>query len=59
MACNVQLIFFRDPKHPDKDVLVKFMLNEEEKRIPVDTDIFPFYRWEDVKRYYRTQVLTR
>lgn len=59
MACNVQLIFFRDPNHPDKDVLVKFMLNEEEKRIPVDTDIFPFYRWEDVKRYYRTQVLTR
>lgn len=40
-------------------MLVKFMLNEEEKRIPVDTDIFPFYRWEDVKRYYRTQVLTR
>lgn len=59
MACNVQLIFFRDPKHPEKDVLVKLMLNEEEKRIPVDTDIFPFYRWDDVKRYYRTEVLTR
>lgn len=53
MACNLQMIFFRDPKHPEKDVLVKFMLNEEEKRIPVATDIFPFYRWEDVKEYYK------
>lgn len=54
MAGNMQMIFFRDPKHPDRDVLVKFMLNEEEKRIPIPTDTFPFYRWEDVKRYYLT-----
>lgn len=52
MACNVQLIFFRDAKHPEKDILVKIMLNEEEKRIPVETDSFPFYRWSDVKDYY-------
>lgn len=57
MAANMQMVFFRDPKHPEKDVLVKFMLNEEEKRIPIDTDNFPFYRWDDVKRYYQGIVL--
>lgn len=57
MAANMQMVFFRDPKHPEKDVLVKFMLNEEEKRIPIDTDNFPFYRWDDVKRYYQGTVL--
>ena len=59
MAANMQMIFFRDPKHPEKDVLVKFMLNEEEKAIPVTTDTFPFYRWEDVRSYYRDNVLTK
>lgn len=59
MAANLQLVFFRDQKHPDKPVLVKFMLNEEEKSIPVETDIYPFYRWDDVKNYYKTEVLTR
>ena len=58
-AGNMQMVFFRDPKHPEKDVLVKFMLNEEEKRIPVATDTYPFYRWEDVKNYWRREVLTR
>lgn len=57
MAANMQMVFFRDPKQPEKDVLVKFMLNEEEKRIPIDTDNFPFYRWDDVKRYYQGIVL--
>lgn len=52
MAGNVQLVFFRDEKHPDRPVLVKFMLNEREKRIPIETDTFPFYRWEDVKAFY-------
>lgn len=59
MAANMQMVFFRDPNHPEKEVLVKFMLNEEEKSIPIPTDSFPFYRWSDVKDYYRTQVLTR
>ncbi|MBD5371591.1 MAG: histidine phosphatase family protein [Bacteroides sp.] len=57
MAANLQLVFFRDPKHPDHPVLVKFMLNEEEKSIPVNTDTFPFYRWEDVRSYYLDRVL--
>ncbi len=49
MAGNVQIIFFRNKAG---DVIVKFLLNEEETAIPIETDIFPFYRWEDVKRFY-------
>lgn len=51
MAGNIQLIFFRNQKNPE-DVLVKIMHNEREKHISVATDIFPFYRWKDVKAYY-------
>lgn len=50
MAANVQLIFFRNKAN---DVIVKIMLNEREVGIPVPTDMFPFYRWEDVRDYYR------
>lgn len=50
MAGNVQIIFFRDKAG---DVIVKFMLNEREVSIPVDTDIAPFYHWNDVKDYYQ------
>lgn len=49
MAGNVQLIFFRDKAG---DVLVKFMLNERETSIPVETDRYPFYHWKDVKNFY-------
>ncbi len=50
MGGNIQLIFFRNDK--TNDVIVKIMLNEREKRIPVATECFPFYKWNDVKRYY-------
>lgn len=56
MAGNVQLIFFRNPKDKNAPVLVKFMLNEEEQRIPEETDIWPFYRWEDVKAHYAPRL---
>lgn len=49
MAANIQIIFFRNP---DNDVIVKFMHNEREQPIPVETDIYPFYHWADVKAYY-------
>lgn len=49
MAGNVQLIFFRNRRGT---VLVKFLLNENEVGIPAKTDLYPYYRWEDVKAYY-------
>ncbi len=53
MAGNVQVVFFRNA---DGDVLVKFLLNESEIAIPLDTDIFPYYRWSEVKDFYQRQL---
>ena len=50
MAGNIQLIFYRNRKG---EVLVKFLLNEDEVGIPAVTDRYPYYRWEDVKAYYK------
>ena len=50
MAANIQLVFYR--KDGPDDVLVKFLLNENETSIPVKTDCAPYYHWSDVKRYW-------
>ena len=49
MGGNVQWVFFRNRKG---EVIVKFLLNENEVGIPVETDMYPYYRWNDVKKYY-------
>ena len=49
MAGNIQMIFYKNRKGT---VLVKFLLNENEVGIPARTDLYPYYRWEDVKDYY-------
>jgi len=49
MGGNIQIVFFRGRKG---DVIVKFLLNENEVSIPVETDMYPFYKWDDVKAYY-------
>lgn len=54
MAGNVQWVFYRKPGNDD--VLVKFMLNENETSIPIPTDIYPFYHWKNVVNYYRTML---
>lgn len=61
MACNLQFIFYRskgakagtsDKDSRSKDILVKVLRNENEARLPVATDTWPYYRWSDVKAYY-------
>ncbi|MBD5257286.1 MAG: histidine-type phosphatase [Barnesiella sp.] len=49
MASNMQMVFFRNKQG---DVIVKFMMNERETAIDLPSDIFPFYRWDDVKNYF-------
>ncbi|MCM1377442.1 MAG: histidine-type phosphatase [Clostridium sp.] len=55
MAGNLQLIFFRNKKHPD-DILVKFMLNERETAIPIETSTYPYYSWDKVREYYKRKL---
>ena len=51
MACNIQLVFYRSGK-PSDGVLVKCLLNGKEAKLPVETQMFPYYKWDDVKRVY-------
>ena len=54
MAANIQIVFYKNRK--TNDVLVKFMLNERECTIPVQTDMAPYYHWNDVEQYYRAKL---
>lgn len=50
MACNLQMVFYRKPG--SKDVLVKFLLNEQERLLnDVKPVSGPYYRWKDVRRH--------
>ncbi|MCD7710747.1 MAG: histidine phosphatase family protein [Porphyromonadaceae bacterium] len=53
MAANIQLIFFQKENGSSEDILVKILHNEKEVHIPIETDLFPFYKWNDVERFYR------
>lgn len=55
MAANVQFIFYRYPKQPDK-ILVKILHNEKEIHIPVETDKWPYYDWNDVKTFFKSRI---
>ena len=54
MAANIQLVFYR--KAGSDDILVKFLMNENETSIPLRTDCYPYYHWSDVERYYRDMI---
>jgi hypothetical protein len=55
-GCNIQLIFYRPKKAKSGDILVKALLNENEVTMPVETDMFPYYKWADVKKYYEEKL---
>ena len=48
------MIFFRKDK--SDDILVKFMLNEKEVSIPLESDVKPYYHWKDVEKFYRNKI---
>lgn len=51
-ACNIQLVFYRSGKSSD-GILVKCLLNGKEASLPVETQSFPYYKWEEVKKVYK------
>lgn len=51
MAANIQLIFYR--RKGSDEVLVKMLHNEREVRIPLASDTAPYYRWTDLRKFYR------
>ena len=48
---SIVMIYYRKHKD-DPNILVKVLLNGREARLPMKTDCAPYYRWNDVKRYY-------
>lgn len=57
MAANIQLVFYKNPKNPKADLLVKALLNEEEATMPLPATSTPFYyRWTDFKKFYLARL---
>ena len=54
MAANIQMVFYR--KDGSDDILVKFLMNEDETSIPVKTDVAPYYHWTDVRQYWEQRL---
>lgn len=54
MAGNIQIIFYRSSPS-DSDILVKILLNECEATLPIDTDLAPYYHWNDVREYWKNK----
>ncbi|MBR4388365.1 MAG: histidine-type phosphatase [Prevotella sp.] len=54
MAANIQMVFYR--KNQSNDILVKFLLNENETTIPgINTKTPPYYHWNDVRSYIKSR----
>lgn len=53
MAANVQFVFYRK-RSDNNDILVKVMHNEYERHLPIETDMYPYYKWSDVRSYFES-----
>jgi hypothetical protein len=51
MACNLQIVFFRNSKQPD-DVLIQVLLNGFQATLPLPAAAPGFYRWSDFKERF-------
>ena len=58
MGCNIQLIFYHPKKGKTGDILVKALLNEREAYLPITTDQWPYYKWQDLRQYYLDKIAT-
>ena len=47
MGANVHFVFYKSKRNPE--ILFKVLLNGEEAHLPLETDKWPYYRWEDFK----------
>lgn len=54
MAGNIQLVFFRNA---DADIIVKILHNEKETAVEgLDSAVFPFYKWSELKSYFEGRI---
>lgn len=55
MASNLQAIFFR-PVNGEGEILVKFMMNEHDVLLPIDSSIAPFYTWPQARQFLKSRA---
>ena len=55
MGANLHFVFYRSKRSPK--VLFKVLLNGEEARLPLETDNFPYYDWDDFKKKAYSPVM--
>ncbi len=55
MATNIQFVFYRNDKKAN-DIIFKVLLNEDEATLPIQTDMAPYYHWNDFKSYYLKKI---
>ncbi len=53
MAGNVQMVFYRNRAG---DVLVKLLLHEVELGVPLESDIYPYYHWDELRAYFESRI---
>lgn len=53
MGGNLQIIFY---KNKENKILLKVLLNENEVRLPLKSDLAPYYEWSDFEKYYGNVV---
>lgn len=53
MATNIQWILY---KNTDGKVLVKVLFNEQETKLPIDSEYAPYYDWELFQKYCEKQM---
>ena len=49
MGANVHFVFYRKD---GADVLFKVLHNGKEATLPLETDMWPYYRWDAFKEYF-------
>ena len=54
MAANVQWVLYHDQYGLG---WIKILVNEEEVAIPVATSRFPYYQWEEVRKYFEQRIM--
>ena len=55
MGANIQWIFYQS-NQSNQPILIKVMLNEREVHLPLPTNNFPYYQWDEVKQYYKNKL---
>ncbi|MHA5068277.1 histidine-type phosphatase [Cetobacterium somerae] len=53
MGANIQWIFYKNEKN---DILVKMLYNEKEINFPIESNMKPYYKWNDVRKYYEKVI---